>query len=164
VKYSIYAHAIDKNNEILVSRNKIPNDVLIEIHKTYTPKLLQYLKELRPELVDSYTFSDITLVAIRGNKKFPIHCDLPNKLLSVVVYISPENNIGTILYRDREGNNKHTVEWKQNRSLIFSRTNDSWHSYNSDGKALRIVLVYNLRNDNIEKIKEKIKKNNSEEL
>jgi len=70
-QYEIFAHAVEKNGEIIFSKNKIPDDVLVEIHNTYSPKLLEYLKKLRPELVDSYTFSDIVVIGIRGRKKFP---------------------------------------------------------------------------------------------
>jgi hypothetical protein len=151
--YALLSHSVDREGNIFLTTNTIPNDLLTDFVKTYTPKLLNYLDRLRPELKESYTFSDIAVVAIRGNRKFPIHTDLPNKSLSVVVYISPEDNTGTILYRDKKGKDKYTVEWKPNRALLFSRTNNSWHSYNSSGNSLRVVLVYNLRNDNIEKVK-----------
>jgi hypothetical protein len=155
-KSGIYANSIDKNANIFQSGNKIPDDVLLDIYHTYNSKLLNYLQELAPELVDKLTFTEITLIATDDKGVYPIHPDTEDKILSVVVYISPENNIGTILYRDKAGKDKYTIEWKQNRALIFSRKNDTWHSYNSDGKSMRVVLVYNLRQDDVSNIIKKL--------
>ena len=78
---------------------------------------------------------------------FPIHSDSRDKLLSVVIYIAPEVNEGTWLYEDKSGKNPKQVEWIPNRAFVFSRNDNTWHSYRADGKNNRLTLVYNLRSD-----------------
>ena len=86
--------------------------------------------------------------------------DTPNKLLSGVVYLKPEKNIGTIFYEDKQGNGRKEIEWKQNRAVFFSRTErETWHSYQGDGKCNRIALVYNLMTNNIKEVCKIEKKN-----
>ena len=83
------------------------------IHKNYFLKSLDILKELSPEKVNLYEFSDYTIIKTNKNKKFPIHDDTPNKLLSGVIYLYPEDNTGTIFYNDKKGSDKTVVEWKK---------------------------------------------------
>ena len=46
------------------------------------------------------------------NFKFPIHDDIPNKLLSGVIYIKPEKNSGTVFYKTKSGKGKKEIEWE----------------------------------------------------
>ena len=78
---------------------------------------------------------------------FGIHSDSRDKLLSAVIYISPEVNEGTWLYDNKKGDNPIQVEWLPNRNFIFCRNDNTWHSYKADGKTNRLALVYNLRSD-----------------
>ena len=90
----------------------------------------------------------INLVFTGKLYKFPIHEDSANKLLSVVVYLYPKLNTGTILYSDQSGNDKTIIEWVPNRALIFSREEGvTWHSYEGNGISTRYALVANLRSD-----------------
>ena len=60
------------------------------------------------------------IIETGANYVFPIHDDTPNKLLSGVVYLKPENNSGTIFYKDKKDtSNKEIVEWKPNRAVFF---------------------------------------------
>ena len=107
-----------------------------------------YLEKLAPEKVPSIKQLELNLVFTGKNCKFPIHEDSPNKLLSVVVYLYPKVNTGTILYSDENGNDKTVVDWIPNRALIFSReAGVTWHSYEGDGISTRYALVANLRSD-----------------
>ena len=76
---------------------------------------------------------------------YKIHNDTPNKLLSGVIYISPEENEGTWLYDTEDGDNPRQIQWEQNIAFFFSRNEEAWHSYKADGKNSRCALVYNLR-------------------
>ena len=93
----------------------------MEIHKNYHPLTMNILKEICPEKVKLYDYSDFTIVVTSKNTKFPIHDDTPNKLLSGVIYLTPEENSGTIFYSSKKGENKKEIEWKQNRAVFFSR-------------------------------------------
>ena len=91
---------------------------------------------------------ELNLVFTGKLYKFPIHEDSANKLLSVVVYLYPKLNTGTILYSDQSGNDKTIIEWVPNRALIFSREEGvTWHSYEGNGISTRYALVANLRSD-----------------
>ena len=72
-------------------------------------------------LVDSISSDSKYNVVTSKNTKFPIHDDTPNKLLSGVIYLTPEENSGTIFYSSKKGENKKEIEWKQNRAVFFSR-------------------------------------------
>ena len=79
----------------------------------YHNKAIKILKELYPEKVRLYKYSEFHIIETGSNYKFPIHDDTPNKLLSGVVYISPEDNKGTMFYSDKKGNDEKIIEWKK---------------------------------------------------
>jgi len=92
-----------------------------------------------------YEYSDFTLIQTGSHYKFPIHDDTPNKLLSGVIYLKPEVNKGTLFYKDKQGNEKKEIEWRQNRAVFFARSEkQSWHSYEGDKKSARVALIFNL--------------------
>lgn len=65
-----------------------------------------------------------------GNK-YPIHDDIFNKIITFVTYMHPTENFGTSLHKENSDESLiKTVEWKQNRSLLFCpQTDITWHSY-----------------------------------
>ena len=82
--------------------------------------------------------------------KFPIHDDIPAKLLSRVIYLHPNENKGTVFYRNKKGDGKNEIKWKTNRAVFFSRTERrDLALFWSDGKNDRLVLVYNLMTKDI---------------
>ena len=108
--------------------------------------MMQLLEELAPEKVKLYNHSDMHILICGKDYKYKIHDDVPEKILSGVVYLAPEKNRGTLLYSSKDGDDRTEVEWKQNRALIFSREErKTWHSVEGDGINTRLVLVYNLR-------------------
>ncbi len=151
------------NNEFKVYHNEINDDQIIcssinenllkKIHKKYFSKAMKILEELSPKKMDLYDYSDFTIIVTKKNSKFPIHDDTPNKLLSGVIYLSPEKNSGTSFYSDKKGSEKKTIEWKPNRAVFFSRKErETWHSYEGDGLNDRIALVYNLMTKRIKEV------------
>ena len=127
---------------------QLSNDYMTEFHNDYYPKLHSFLEKLAPERIPKIKWLELNLVWTDKNYKYPIHVDSPNKLLSVVVYLYPKENSGTILYSDKGGSDKTFVNWVPNRALIFARQEGvTWHSYEGDGISQRYTLVINLRND-----------------
>ena len=115
------------------------------LHKSYHPKAIEILQELNPSKVHLYDYSEFHIIETGADYKFPIHDDTPNKLLSGVIYLKPQNNSGTIFYTNKKGDGKKEIGWKINKAVFFSREErTTWHSYQGDGKSNRIVLVYNL--------------------
>ena len=148
--FKVYHNKINDNGIIESTINK---DLLKRIHKNHFNKAMNILKKLNPKKCDLYEHSDLTIVITDKKSKFPIHDDTPNKLLSGVIYLSPEKNIGTIFYSDQKGSNKTNLKWKKNRGVFFSRIErETWHSYEGDGLSDRIVLVYNLMTNKIKDV------------
>ena len=83
----IYHNSIDKNNNI--KNDCIDKNFLIRLNKTYHEIALNLLKELKPEKVELYDYSDFHIIETGANYKYPIHDDTPNKLLSGVIYLNP---------------------------------------------------------------------------
>ena len=79
-------------NDKGIIKSVIDKELLKDIHKNCHTKALQILNDICPEKVDLYEYSDFTIIVTSKNSKFPIHDDTPNKLLSGVIYLSPENN------------------------------------------------------------------------
>ena len=129
-----------------IKSDRVDAEFLEGIHHKYTPHLREILGVLAPRKLQAYEYSDFHLITSGKNYKHPVHDDVPRKLLSVVVYISPEKNNGTFIHK---GKYKMTpvgeVEWKPNRAMIFSRRDrKSWHSYSGDTINDRLCVIYNL--------------------
>lgn len=147
LKHKIY---INGKVEILGNVGNKPDlglsiDIIKSIHEKHHDYMLACLQDLAPEKLQNYHFTELNVVNTGKNVSFPIHTDTSDKLLSVVVYIAPEKNDGTYLYETKDGKNPQVIEWKTNKAFIFSRTDDTWHSYKGDGISNRLTLVYNLR-------------------
>ena len=154
----VYRSTISKNlncfSEIL------PEKIVKRFYENYQKKALDILKELCPEKVNLYDYTEFHLILTGKNYKFPIHDDTPNKLLSGVIYINPEKNSGTSFYDTKEGLNKNEIQWKKNRAVFFSRIErETWHSYEGDGINTRIALVFNLMTNDIKSVCKIEKKN-----
>ncbi len=151
-KLKIYHNKISKDGTIEVNEC-INKEILKRLQEKYHPKAIKILEELYPEKVDLYEFSEFHIIATGSNYKFPVHDDIPSKLLSGVVYINPEKNKGTMFFKDNKGNGKDVVDWKKNRAVFFSRKErETWHSYEGDGKSSRVALVYNLMTNKIKDV------------
>ena len=149
-EFKVYHNKIN-NNQIIYST--INQDLLKKIHNNYFTKATNILKEICPEKLSLYDYSDFTVIVTKKNSKFPIHDDTPDKLLSGVIYLYPENNSGTFFYSDKKGSNKTSIEWKPNRAVFFSRKEkETWHSYEGNGTNQRVVLVYNLMTNRIKEV------------
>ncbi len=159
-KIDVYPNTIDKDNNIL--KSTIEKNLLIKINSKYLPRAFDILKELNPEKIKLFSYSDFSISKTNKNSKFPIHDDTPNKLLSGVIYLYPENNSGTVFYNTKSGDDKTSIDWKQNRAVFFSRKErETWHSYEGDRINDRVALVYNLmtHEQNIKKVCEIENKN-----
>jgi len=160
-----------KDDEVKVYHNKIFKNRGVEsecldeatikrLNDRYHSLAMQTLNLLYPEKCVLYDYSEFHIIYTGKNYKFPIHDDTPNKLLSGVIYLKPEKNVGTIFYRSRFGKDKKIIDWKVNRAVFFSRKeSESWHSYEGDGINNRLALVYNLMTTRIRDVYKIEKKN-----
>mgnify|MGYP001243380447 FL=1 len=156
-EFQVLHNEIDNNGVI---KSDIDEQLLKTIHKNYHSKAIGILRELCPEKVELYDYSDFSIIVTSKNSKFPIHDDTPNKLLSGVIYLMPENNSGTIFYNNKAGIDKTEIKWKKNRAVFFSRKEkETWHSYEGNKEDNRIALIYNLNTRQIKKVYAIEKKN-----
>ena len=133
------------NSKFEVVESSIDHSIIKKLQKNYHEKTLTILKKLSPQKVELYDYSEFTIISTHKDYKFPIHDDVSNKLLSGIIYIKPEKNLGTFFFSTEKGEDKKIIDWKQNRGVFFSRKEkESWHAYQGDGVSERIVLVYNL--------------------
>tara|TARA_B000000532_G_C18869873_1_gene407967 strand:+ start:1401 stop:2027 length:627 start_codon:yes stop_codon:yes gene_type:complete len=147
----VFHNSIDKNLNIFESSLK--KEFIKKLQRKYLPKAIEILGKINPKKLDLYDYSDFTLIITNKNKKFPIHDDTPDKILSGVIYLYPQKNKGTIFYNNKKGDKKKIVKWKQNRAVFFSRIEKkSWHSYEGDGISDRITLVFNLKTYRIKRV------------
>ena len=144
----------------IFSSEFLSKESLQRFNDNYHQKAIDLLKELCPEKIKLYSFSEFQLILTGKNYKFPIHDDTPNKLLSGVIYINPEKNNGTTFYESKNTMNGKEIEWKKNRAVFFSRKErETWHSYEGDGINTRVALVYNLMTNDIKSVCKVEKKN-----
>ena len=146
----VYHNKIDKFNN--TESSFISDKLLLDLHRQYNKIALDILGELAPQKLKLYDYSEFHIVETGKNYSFPIHQDIPSKLLSGVIYLYPKKNKGTFIYKNRDGENKKEIEWLQNKAFFFSRSeNYSWHSYEGDKISNRLALVYNLMTYDLKK-------------
>ena len=116
------------------------------IFKTVLPIAKSCLSKLYPEKLGLVEFSQFQLVECGANFQYRAHEDAIWKLLSIVIFVSPKENEGTIMLKTSDPNSVvGCVEWRQNRAFIFSRIPGvTWHRYCSDGQSPRRTVIFNL--------------------
>ena len=150
-KMNVYVKKV--NREGKVSGTGMTEETALELQKNYHSKAMEILQRLSPEKASLYEYSEFGITDTGTNYNFPIHNDTPNKLLSGVVFLSPEKSEGTKFYKNKKGEGLNSIDWKINRSVFFSRHEDlSWHSFNNGKNGVRRVLVYNLMTTDIKKV------------
>ena len=130
---------------ITMESSILKNEELLDFFKKYEHKLLDHLKKLAPNKVHLYDSFSLQLSKTIKTGTYHIHDDSAEKLLSVVIYLSPKKNLGTFLYKRNENIPFKQVNWRQNRYLAFSRLEGKTrHSYKSNNQEDRYTLVLNL--------------------
>ena len=76
---SIYHNEINEKEE--VKAECIGEKTVRRLFKNYHHKTINLLKELNPNKVDLYDYSEFHIIEAGSKFKFPIHDDTPNKLL-----------------------------------------------------------------------------------
>lgn len=77
------------------------------------------------------------------NFTYPIHPESVHKVLVFVIYIFPDEDHGTRLYREKnEESFSKEIEWKPNRAFLTCPGNNdvTWHNWSSTVNTSRITL------------------------
>ena len=80
----VYHNKIDKFNN--TESSFISDKLLLDLHRQYNKIALDILGELAPQKLKLYDYSEFHIVETGKNYSFPIHQDIPSKLLSGVIY------------------------------------------------------------------------------
>ena len=142
---------LEKEKSIILEFNK---EFRTKLKNKYQNKLINFLRKLNPQKEKIIDFIDLNYVISGEHFKYPIHNDAIHKLLSIVIYISPEKNHGTFIYNSNNENDLlKEINWKPNRAFIFSRKDkQTWHSYKSNYKDKRCTVIMNLCTKNLDKV------------
>ena len=97
----------------------LSESLIKSLHNEYTNIGVKILEELSPKKIELFDYSEFSIIETGKDYSFPIHRDIPTKLLSGVIYLTPQKNNGTYIYDDKNGKNKKEIEWKQNRAFFF---------------------------------------------
>lgn len=74
--------------------------------------------------------------------EYPLHFEHPSKIMSVVVYIAPDEGTGTLIHKENKDFFTE-IKWKPNRALIFSGIKGiTWHGYKCNPEH-KYRLTYN---------------------
>ncbi len=147
---SYFTCRIDKNKNFINGEN---SSVIKEIFEGYNDSLLKILEEMNEDKLSLYDYSMISVARTGKNFKFPIHDDTPEKLLSGVIYLDPDQNSGTNFFDNKNPTIKEKIDWKKNRAVFFSREErKTWHSFEGHSSGERKVLIYNLCTRKLKKV------------
>jgi hypothetical protein len=78
-----------------------------------------------------------------NNFNYPIHTESSHKVLLIVIYLHPEESIGTSLYHGKEEkDHAKTIEWKLNRAFIMCpyKNDITWHNWENYTGKNRVTL------------------------
>ena len=92
-----YQNKVYSNGDIINSC--ISAEILKNLQNSCHENAINILNELAPNKTHLYEYSDFNIIETGKDYTFPIHRDHVNKLLSGVIYLKPEINTGTIIYK-----------------------------------------------------------------
>ncbi|MDE0679948.1 MAG: hypothetical protein OXI11_07010 [Gammaproteobacteria bacterium] len=136
--------AFDLSGRCVYNTTRCTEDKLRPINERLATILLNVLGALAPHKLEQARYVDWGFQTTPKSLGQSIHPDIPEKLLSAVVYCKPEENLGTFLFSSQAGGDRFEVPWKPNRALIFSKAEDTWHSYRCNATEQRCALVLNV--------------------
>jgi hypothetical protein len=151
---------LDKINldrdEKVITRNKLNKNGLgfnslekycKKIEKKYEPYFKNMLKKLAPEKANIPSRLTCGLSVLPANSNYEIHEDKVEKILSGIVYLTKEKNIGTLIHNSKKDKKPDEIQWEENKLFLFSsRYVGFWHSYRSNQKK-RYTMNLNLVTD-----------------
>ena len=141
------------NNDFAFSKSDF-NDIKITYEDFYKQEVNDFFKQYINETFITEYFSayrnysvlesHFTFQTTLLGDTSPIHCDNEAKILTLVLYTSPETQIGTTLYDVNKKYSK-TIDWIPNRAFIFCPLSDlTYHSYKNEISVFRNTLNFNL--------------------
>lgn len=104
---------------------------LFESYFEISKSILAYLDISKIADIKKINFE---MQSIEPNFSYKVHCDRPDKLLSIVIYLDPDHNYGTFIHKS-ESDEGNEIKWDLNSGVAFSaRYDHTWHSFKSNEK------------------------------
>jgi hypothetical protein len=130
---SIFFRSEDGNNVF-----KLPSTAACLRSKVINEYVLSVFSKHRDYKGELQTVVNINIIFDGGS--YPIHDDCTEKVLTNVIFVSPDISCGTKIY-DENKNFIKSVDWQENTSLIFPPLdNITWHSYESLPDSYRVTI------------------------
>ena len=111
-------------DDLILHNECIDKKILLDLNNNYHSKALNILKEINPAKVSLYDYSEFQIIETGAECKFPTHDDTPNKLLSGVVYLKPNENSGTVFYSKTNTHVRLKVGSDNGMGIIVSKDQD----------------------------------------
>jgi hypothetical protein len=117
---------------------KLPSTAACLRSKVINEYVLSVFSKHRDYKGELQTVVNINIIFDGGS--YPIHDDCTEKVLTNVIFVSPDISCGTKIY-DENKNFIKSVDWQENTSLIFPPLdNITWHSYESLPDSYRVTI------------------------
>lgn len=122
----------------------------VEIIVNAADKLMDHVEEISkdfPERLQSKLgyFNNPRFGISMAAEKNEIHDEGNNKVMALITYIEPDENSGTLLYRENhEKTFVKEIKWEQNTAfMMYSIPNKTWHKFDSkDGVRVTLNFYY----------------------
>jgi hypothetical protein len=123
----------------------------LEGYEKYRETLQEYLDLLYPDrIADSFKL-EMQGMGVHYPSYQKVHTDTSEKHISVVTYLYPEKQHGTLLGKTKfDLENYEKLEWKPNKALVFSQIQGvTWHTVSTFGLSPRVTVnLYLYSSDN----------------
>ena len=126
--------------------DKSTNAIVVDAYKEVYENRFDIANTLGTTLPETnHSFRGL-IQGFKGPASYNLHLDTTQKIMTSVVYISPEQNTGTLFYENGDGEGMYEDPWKVNCGYIFCRSENSWHNYENPQDNIRWVAMYNIFN------------------
>jgi hypothetical protein len=123
----------------------MPHLTIKETYSEVFENKFEIAKSLGASLDENGVYSERgNMQGYEGPDTYTLHLDTLQKVMTSVVYISPEDNVGTRFYENGDGHGMYEDPWKVNCGYIFCRSDTSWHNYLNPQNNIRWVAMYNI--------------------
>jgi hypothetical protein len=126
----------------------------LDLYNTYYQEVLGIMTYLDPKKYHKVDRIHFDIQTIRPNYNYHVHHDNLKKLISIVIYLYPDNNIGTLLHKTETSEGIENP-WRINCGTAFvPMLKKSWHSFGSNNNQ-RSTFNINIYSDQISNIGER---------
>ena len=131
--------------KIIEESSILTKEEMLNLYSKYEPPLRDMLIALAPHKRKFYDHFQILIIKTPKEKIYKVHDDIARKLLSVVIYIHPKENLGTFIHKKSDLKILKEIKWKPNRMFAFSRLEGkTLHSFRGNKVEDRYALILNL--------------------